>query len=73
MYSFLIKCANVNIVVYGNLMVECNLERQPCRRTPISGSPCWMTSHPVLQEIPSDLNYIPTHIRSTISKNGGKM
>ena len=27
MYSFLIKCANVNIVVYGNLMVESNLSR----------------------------------------------
>ena len=25
MYSFWIKCANVNTVVYGNLMVECNL------------------------------------------------
>ena len=25
MYSFLIKCPNVNIVVYGNLMVESNL------------------------------------------------
>ena len=25
MYSFWIKCANVNIVVYGNLMVECSL------------------------------------------------
>ena len=24
MYSFWIKCANVNIVVYGNLMVESN-------------------------------------------------
>ena len=27
---------------------------------PISGWPCWMTSHPVLRDIPSDLNYIPT-------------
>ena len=25
MYSFLIKCPNVNIVVYGNLTVESNL------------------------------------------------
>ena len=27
---------------------------------PISGRPCWMTSYPVLREIPSDLNYKPT-------------
>ena len=27
MYSFWIKCANVNIVVYGNLMVESNLKQ----------------------------------------------
>ena len=26
MYSFLIKWRNVNIVVYGNLIVECNLK-----------------------------------------------
>ena len=29
MYSFLIKYANVNIVVYGNLMVESNLTIRP--------------------------------------------
>ena len=27
MYRFLIKWRNVNIVVYGNLIVKCNLER----------------------------------------------
>ena len=29
MYSFRIKCANVNIAVYGNLMVESNLLISP--------------------------------------------
>ena len=29
MYSFWIKCPNVNIVVYGNLMVESNLLYYP--------------------------------------------
>ena len=41
---------------------------------PISGWPCWMTSHPVLQEIPSDLTYIPTVSHPVVNlEYGGKI
>ena len=50
----------------------CGLRESAKSEDPISGWPCWITSHPVLREIPSDLNYIPIHIRSTIPENGGK-
>ena len=36
MYSFLIKWRNVNIVVYGNLIVKCNLNSQTRRHMIIS-------------------------------------
>ena len=40
---------------------------------PISGWPCWMSSHPVLREIPLVLSYIPivSHPVDYL-ENGGK-
>ena len=37
MYSFWIKCANVNIVVYGNLMVECNQQVRGLLKKQVQG------------------------------------
>ena len=58
MYSFWIKCANVNIVVYGNLKVECNLKAIACpqhlyglhfRRLRVSNSEANIPSWPKIE------------------------
>ena len=41
MYSFWIKCANVNIIVYGNLMVECNHINGPGHMTKMAAMPIY--------------------------------